>query len=72
MFVKITTAIKTKYAAIKAASFVKHTLGRTFKGAHLFYFGAVAVEAHGTYALAAGVLLVLFIVNIVLGMGEEV
>lgn len=60
------------FKKIKKSPLVEHALGRSFKGAHLVYFGAVAVEAHGFYGIAAGVLLVLFTFNIILGFAEEV
>ena len=46
-------------------------MGVTSKGAHLFYFAAVAIEAHGMYAMAAGGLFVLLIVSIILKIDGE-
>jgi hypothetical protein len=49
---------------------VDHSLSFMFKGSHLFYFAAVAIEAHGFYALAAGGLFILFGLNLILKFEE--
>jgi hypothetical protein len=44
---------------------------RTDHAAHVSYFGAAALGFHEAYGYAAGVLLVVFVFNLVIGAGEE-
>ena len=43
---------------------------RTDHAAHLGYFGAAAFGLHELYGYAAGVMLVVFVFNLILGGGE--
>lgn len=41
-----------------------------FIGGHAGYFSLVALEAHGTYAVAAGLLAVMVVVGAIMHLGE--
>ena len=60
-----------RVSKIKTPAFVQKKLHGTAKGAHLFYFGAVAFEGHGLYAMAAGLMLIIVVISLFTGTEVE-
>lgn len=54
--------LATKHVAIRVPS-IDDGLRHTTHGLHSVYFGSVALEGHGLYAMAGGGLLLLGVVN---------
>ena len=51
---------------------MKQLLAKGHRGIHSLYFLAVAIEGHGFYAMAGGVLAVLAVLNVFLHFEGEV
>lgn len=67
--------LKAVFSPIKKLSNEMHKLdhkvvNRVHHTVHCTYLGAVAVEAHGMYAYAAGGLLLVVLVSLMSGAGE--
>jgi len=59
-----------KAGLIRHSERIHHMVGHTHGVAHLAYFAAVGVEAHGMYGIMGGVLFALGVVSYLLGMGD--